>query len=322
MKIRYLNIFLFLFLACDAGELMDKGASAQESSSASTTSIVVLGTIQDGGSPHIGCTKDCCRELFGHPDENRQVVALGLYDQANNKRYLFEATPDISRQLKALKNFGVATDQEMPAGIFLTHAHIGHYTGLMYLGKEARGASNVPVFAMPKMKTFLETNGPWSQLVSERNISLQPLENEQAVLLSADVSVTPVQVPHRDEFSETVGYKISGPNKTALFIPDIDKWGKWEKDIIEEIRAVDYAFVDATFYSGAEIGNRDISLIPHPFIIESMAQFKGLSETEKQKVIFTHFNHTNPVIDRSSPEAETVLKNGFRIAEVGEVFEL
>lgn len=297
-------------------------APAKEPSAPVATSIVILGTIQDGGSPHIGCTKDCCRDLFEHPDESRQVVALGLYDAPNNKRYLFEATPDISRQLKALKNYGAPTDQEMPDGIFLTHAHIGHYTGLMYLGKEAKGASGVMVYAMPKMKAFLETNGPWSQLVSEKNIRLRPMEKERPISLSDEINVISALVPHRDEFSETVGYRISGPNKKALFIPDIDKWEKWDKDIIEEIKKVDYAFVDATFYSGAEIGNRDISLIPHPFISESMEKFAGLSAEEKRKVVFIHFNHTNPVIDETSAAAETVRRGGFRVAKIGEVYEL
>ncbi len=253
---------------------------------------------------------------------SRQVVSLGLYDAPNNKRYLFEATPDFSRQTKALKKYGSPTSQETPDGIFLTHAHIGHYTGLMYLGKEARGAKEVPVYAMPKMKAFLENNGPWSQLVSEGNIVLQPLEDEQAVALSDSITVVPFRVPHRDEFSETVGYRIVGPSKSALFIPDIDKWEKWGKDIVEEISKVDYAFLDATFYSGEEIGNRDISLIPHPFISESLIKFANLSAVEKQKVVFIHFNHTNPVIDRSSPAAKAVLKAGFRLAEIGEVFGL
>lgn len=322
MKYIYVGSLLLLFLACGAPELPTPPAPEAETSVLPLTSIVVLGTIQDGGSPHIGCTKDCCRDLFEHPDDRRQVVSLGLYDAPNNKRYLFEATPDFSRQTKALKKYGAPTQREMPDGIFLTHAHIGHYTGLMYLGKEARGAKEVPVYAMPKMKTFLESNGPWSQLVSKKNIHLLPLENEQAVKLSEGIKVTPIQVPHRDEYSETVGYRISGPNKTALFIPDIDKWEKWEKDIIQEISKVDYAFLDATFYSGEEIGNRDISLIPHPFISESLEKFAGLSDSEKQKVIFIHFNHTNPVINQTSAAAKAVLNNGFRIAKFEEVYEL
>ncbi|MEP7237718.1 MAG: MBL fold metallo-hydrolase, partial [Ferruginibacter sp.] len=136
-----------------------------------TISLVVLGTIQDAGSPQIGCTKDCCKDLFLHPDKNRMVVSLGLIDPANNKKYIFEATPDFTQQARALKNYAPANSKETPDGIFVTHAHIGHYTGLMYLGKEAMNADSIPVYAMPRLKIFLEQNGPWSQLVKNKNIA-------------------------------------------------------------------------------------------------------------------------------------------------------
>jgi pyrroloquinoline quinone biosynthesis protein B len=284
-------------------------------------SLVILGTIQDAGAPQIGCEKDCCKDLFNHTDIKRQVVSLGLIDSENKKTYLFEATPDLPKQMKALKRIS-KSEKELADGIFLTHAHIGHYTGLMYLGKEAMDSKNVQVFAMPKMKTFLELNGPWSQLVKRENIQLQELESEKAVSLSENIQVIPFVVPHRDEYSETVGYKIVGPNKSALFIPDIDKWEKWNKQIIEEISKVDYAFIDATFFSGKELNNRDMAQIPHPFILESMKIFDGLSKTEKKKVVFIHFNHTNPVIDENSEESKLVLENGFQIARIYNEFEL
>ena len=284
--------------------------------------IVVLGTVQDAGSPHAACQKACCKDLFDKPDPGRKVVSLGLIDQKFGKKYLFEATPDMTTQMKALAKLGVNGVNETPDGIFLTHAHIGHYTGLMYLGKEAMSANEVPVYAMPKMKSFLETNGPWSQLVANRNIVLKGIEDQKEVSLTAHLTVRALQVPHRDEYSETVGYVISGPNKSALFIPDIDKWEKWELDIIDEIKKVDYAFLDATFFDGKEINNRDISEIPHPFIIESMERFKTMDLEEKDKIIFIHFNHTNPVLDPKSTASETVLEKGFRIARMGDVFEL
>lgn len=287
-----------------------------------STYLTILGTIQDAGSPHIACKRDCCKALFAHPDPDRQVIALGLVDNDNRKKYLFEATPDIARQLKSLQNETIYNTNEMVDGIFLTHAHIGHYTGLMYLGKEATNAQEVPVFAMPKMTEFLQTNGPWSQLVSDKNIALQQLKNEQAIQLTANLRVTPFVVPHRDEYSETVGYTIIGPNKTALFIPDIDKWSKWNKNIIEEIKKVDYAFLDATFYSGTELNNRDISQIPHPFMIESAERFKGLNAEEKSKIIFIHFNHTNPVINADSPEAQQIKTQGFRIGSIYDEYAL
>ncbi len=286
------------------------------------TSIIILGTIQDAGSPHIACTRACCADLFENPTTQRQVVSLGLIDADNNKTYLFDATPDIARQMKKLTTYGNKGERELVDGIFLTHAHIGHYTGLMYLGKEAMDARHTPVYAMPRMKDFLIENGPWSQLVSAKNIVLHEMKNEEPVKLSEHIEVTPFLVPHRNEYSETVGFQIKGPAKTALFIPDINKWEVWDKDIVEEIKKVDYAFLDATFYSGKEINHRDISQIPHPFIIESFETFKELSPEDKNKVIFIHFNHTNPVINPESKEAQLVIEKGFRIAKIDDVFEL
>lgn len=284
--------------------------------------LIVLGTVQDAGSPHVACQKACCENLFDNPDPTRKVVSLGLIDQKAGKKYLFEATPDMTTQMKALKKFGPDGSSETPDGIFLTHAHIGHYTGLMYLGKEAMNANKVPVFAMPKMKKFLETNGPWSQLVANHNIMLAEIEDQEEFSLTAQLKVKPIKVPHRDEYSETVGYVISGPNKSALFIPDIDKWEKWELDIIKEINKVDYAFLDATFFDEKEINNRDISEIPHPFIIESMKKFEKMTPEEKNKIIFIHFNHTNPVLRPESEASRSVIKNGFRIARMYDVFKL
>lgn len=286
-----------------------------------TTSLVVLGTAQDAGSPQIGCTKECCSGFFQNPDHNRQVSSLGLIDASSGKTYLFDATPDMASQTHLLSQLEGGAKQT-PDGIFLTHAHIGHYTGLMYLGKEALDAQEVNVFAMPRMEKFLKENGPWSLLATRKNILLKELVHEQPIVLSDSITVTPFLVPHRDEFSETVGYTIQGPRKSALFIPDIDKWSVWDKDILEEIKKVDYAFVDATFYDGEEINNRDISQIPHPFVIESMKRFSQLSKTDKAKVHFIHFNHTNPIMTSDSKAAQTVISEGYRIARRGTTFAL
>ena len=172
------------------------------------------------------------------------------------------------------------------------------------------------------MKIFLEQNGPWSQLVNMQNISITELTHGQTMQLTPNIKVTPMLVPHRDEFSETVGFKIWGPNKNALFIPDIDKWSKWERPIVEEISKVDYAFLDATFYDEAEIGYRDISEIPHPFIVESMDLFKELPANEKSKIYFIHLNHTNPVLNPESPQSKLVIKNGFNVARFNDEFVL
>ncbi|MFD0799672.1 MBL fold metallo-hydrolase [Maribacter chungangensis] len=287
-----------------------------------SVSLVILGTVQDAGSPHIACEKECCATLFATGDTSRKVVSLGVVDALARESFLFEATSDIAAQLRNLRTYSGFQKTDIPNGIFLTHAHIGHYTGLMYLGKEATNTKEAPVYAMPKMAAFLKTNGPWSQLVSNKNIDLKTLHNNKEKQLTKDLKVIPFTVPHRDEYSETVGYRIIGPNKSALFIPDIDKWEKWETSVVSEIKKVDYAFLDATFYDAAEINNRDISEIPHPFIIESMALFKNLPSAEKKKIHFIHFNHTNPLLRADSKASKKVLEMGFGIAKKGQVFEL
>lgn len=284
-------------------------------------SIVVLGNVQDGGSPHIGCRRDCCKALFGNPDPSRQVTCLGLVDPATHTKYMFEASPDFSRQAKTLKQYS-NDSSELPDGIFLTHAHTGHYTGLMFLGREAANSKHVPVFAMPRMKAYLESNGPWSQLVSLGNISLQPLAQDSLIYLGKTITVLPLKVPHRDEYSETVGFVISGPRKKVLFIPDIDKWEKWDKDIVEMVNQVDYALIDATFYDAAEIGYRDISAIPHPFAVETMKLFESQPAEVRNKIYFIHFNHTNPVLRPESAESRKVEMAGFHIARKGMVLGL
>lgn len=287
-----------------------------------TPSLLILGTIQDAGSPHAGCTKDCCKALFKHPDPTRMVVSLGLIDPENRMNWLFEATPDLPRQMKLLKEHSPFRSEETPNGIFLTHAHIGHYSGLMYLGRESMNAKATPVYAMPRMREFLEANGPWSQLLSLKNIALQTLQGQESVQLSPQLSVTPLQVPHRDEFSETVGFRIQGPNKSALFIPDIDKWERWSTDIVAEIKKVDYAFLDATFYDNAELNYRNMAEIPHPFVVESMERFKALPQEEKKKIYFIHLNHTNPLLNSRSPQLKALRKNGFQVAEFQQIFHL
>ena len=275
----------------------------------SNYTLKILGVVQDGGMPHLGNNKTCCENI----KQDKYVTSLMLMNNKNNESFLFDASPDINKQL----NFMGDRIKKDLKGIFLTHAHIGHYTGLMYFGREALNSKLVNVYAMPRMKKFLEENGPWSQLVSLQNISIIELSNESKISIDSNVIVQPVEVPHRAEFSETVGYKIYGPNKTALFIPDIDKWYLWEKSIVDEIKQVDYAIIDATFYDSKEVNYRDISEIPHPFVTESMDLFDSIDIKEKNKIYFIHLNHTNPLINKDSYQYKLVRSKGYNVAEEG-----
>ncbi len=316
-----MSIIIFLSLVCMP--IMDVLTRPEiDSYSESVPFLVILGNVQDGGSPHIGCTKSCCALLWDDPDSQRKVTCLGLVDPVNEQSFLFEATPDFPKQLKALRMLSPFQNDDIPNGIFLTHAHIGHYSGLMYLGKEAFNSLQTAVFAMPKMQYFLQKNGPWNQLINEKNIEIQPLTNQVHFQINSLIKVKPFLVPHRDEYSETVGYQIEGPNKIALFIPDIDKWHKWDEDITQKIALVDYAFIDGSFFESNEINHRDISEIPHPFMRETMNLFSSMPLKDRNKIHFIHLNHTNASLNTHSKHAQEVRKRGFHVAKYLEKFPL
>lgn len=308
MKIQKLYIIFVLVSFISISYLL----LANKEVSKSSSYLLILGTAQDGGSPQAGCQKECCKDLWNNSENRKMVSCIGIIDPATKQQWIIDATPDFKWQIARLN---AKSGQKELSGIFLTHAHIGHYTGLMDLGREVMGAKSLKVYAMPRMQNFLEQNAPWSQLVNLKNISIHSLKADSAILLSKNIKIIPFLVPHRDEFSETVGYKIIGKNKSALFIPDIDKWQKWERSIIDEIKTFDYAFLDGTFYANGEIPGRDMSEIPHPFIEESINIFSELSEKEKSKIFFIHLNHTNPALKMESKAYKKIVDSGFNVAE-------
>ncbi len=274
--------------------------------------VLILGTAQDAGAPQMGCMSEFCKKAWKDKKLRKMVSSIALVNPKTKQRWIFDATPDLPSQFQLLRESTKDFSNKLD-GIFLTHAHIGHYTGLMYLGRESMGTKGVKVYAMPRMKKMLSENAPWSQLVSLNNISLQNLENKKEIELTKNLKVEPFLVPHRDEFSETVGYKISSANKSLIFIPDIDKWQKWNTKLLDLVRENDYLFLDATFFADGEIP-RPMSEVPHPFVSETMDLLKNLSLKEKNKVHFIHFNHSNPLIQGNKEKIKEVREKGFNIA--------
>ena len=282
-------------------------------------SLIVLGTAQDGGHPQAGCQRPCCARAWEDRALGHLVTSLGLVDPAANAGWLLDASPDLPEQLHRLQRLhpGVSL-----AGVLLTHAHMGHYTGLLHLGREAMGAQGVPVWAMPRMRGFLAENGPWELMVRLGNVQIRPLEDQQPVALSPRLSVTPFAVPHRDEYSEAVGFIARGPSRSALYLPDIDKWHRWSTPIEAALAEVDLAFVDGTFYGADELPGRAMGEVPHPFISETLARLAPLPASERAKVHFIHLNHTNPALDPDSEAAAAIARAGLSVAVEGAIFAL
>ena len=280
--------------------------------------VLVLGIAQDGGLPQAGCNQPHCERAWNDISMRRSVASLAIVDPLTRERWMIDATPDFALQLRRLDQAAPRHPNGVLQGIFLTHAHIGHYTGLMHLGREVMGARGVPVYAMPRMAGFLRTSGPWEQLVTLGNIEIRPLAQATAVPLNPRISITPLLVPHRDEYSETAGFIVRGPSGSLLYIPDIDKWERWETAIESLIRNVDIALLDGTFYAEGELPGRSMAEIPHPFIVETLARTAPLNASERAKVRFIHLNHTNPALDPKSEARREIERAGAGVAGEGE----
>lgn len=286
--------------------------------------VKALGTAQDAGIPHIGCHCPNCERARRDPNFARLKPSIAVIDMKDHKVFIVDASPDIGRQFDMIHErmgFDPAAKIDAPHGILLTHAHIGHYTGLMYYGYEGLNAAKIPVYCTSRMAGFLEKNGPWSQLVRYENIALQVIRPEEKTSLTERISFIPFLVPHRDEFSDTVGFIIAGPKKKLLYIPDIRSWEAWDRSILKEVAEVDYAILDGTFYSPDELPGRDLAKIGHPFITMSMDVLAPAAKSGK-RVYFTHLNHSNLALYPDGHAYKEIINGGFHLASDGMEFPL
>jgi pyrroloquinoline quinone biosynthesis protein B len=296
--------------------------------SSSGPRVVVLGTVQDGGMPQTGCDCSHCSAARKNQALARHVASLAIHVPKTNRVYLIDATPDISAQIEEIHGFRPhpegKTDRHPVDGVLLTHAHIGHYLGLAHFGFESLNTKDILTYVSPRMAEYLKANGPWSQLVRLGNISLREFQPGTLFELEEGVSVTPIQVPHRDEFSDTMAFVIRGPRKALLYVPDTDSWRTWPKPLVEVLseQRIDIALLDATFYSPDELPDRDVTKIKHPLITDSMDLLEPLVKAGKLQVYFTHMNHSNPALDQNGPAQKAIEARGFRVLDEGEGFGL
>ncbi|MCA8972386.1 MAG: MBL fold metallo-hydrolase, partial [Planctomycetes bacterium] len=308
---------VFALMACSHVERSTDDVS-------SPCSVWVLGTAQDGGVPHVGCQKACCadarREGFA-----RYPACLGVVDREHGKTLLIEATPSIDAQITLLQEAtGLRGTGRNPVdAVLLTHAHIGHYAGLVHFGREVASTKKLPVWVSERMAAFLRTHGPWQQLVELEQIELHTIRPGDEFRPLPAIRVRAIAVPHRDEYSDTMAFQISGPNRTVLFVPDIDRWDDDhdERRLDRLLDGVDVAYLDGTFWDGSELPGRNLAEIPHPLITATMLRLSDRARHMPGSLRFLHLNHTNPLW-REPALQRRLEEAGFGLARRGERVDL
>jgi pyrroloquinoline quinone biosynthesis protein B len=305
-------------------------ASASDTSAEAIDRAVhalVLGSVQDAGFPQVGCYTERCNEgrALHAAGRGRFVSSLALVEPQEERFYLVDATPDITRQLDLITDpaFRQRAAARRPFdGIFLTHAHIGHYTGLAVLGKEGMGIRETPVYCTEAMAGFLASNQPWQLMVEQGRLDLRPLAIDRWHRIDEHLDVQLWKVPHRDEFADTVGFVFRGPSSSLLYLPDINAWRAWDRDVAEAVAGVDVALLDGTFWSMDELPGRSVEDIPHPLMTQTMDALQEVVDQDMSRVLLTHLNNSNPALDDGGPQQAEVARRGFEIAREGMRFPL
>ena len=278
--------------------------------------VFVVGSAQDGGVPHAGCEEFCCLEAWANPTLHRYPSSIAAVCKETKSFWLFDATPDIKHQIHLLKCYDAYL-----SGIFLTHAHIGHFAGLTSLGLEIMNLMNIPVYVMPYMKKFLLESPFLASLIESNVIKIKSIE-ECKIIDVGPFGIEAFNVPHRNELSETVGFRVSGDSKSIIYLPDIDSWEGWEGKLLTLVSENDYLLIDGTYYDKNEIKSRNIDKIPHPEIRHSLEILSSLDKKERKKIYFTHFNHTNTVIQLNSQSGRRVIDEGYNLLKEKKVFKI
>lgn len=295
--------------------------------SVSSLQALVLGSVQDAGFPQVGCYTERCDEgrALLAAGRGRFVSSLALIEPEAERFYLVDATPDITRQIDLITEPAFrrrAAERRPFDGIFLTHAHIGHYTGLAVLGNEGLGIRDTPVYCTEAMAGFLGANEPWEFLIRQGRIVPRPLTLDRWHRIDDNLEAQLWKVPHRDEFADTVGFVFRGPEATLLFIPDINSWTLWDRDVASAVAGVDVALLDGSFWSLDELPGRTVEDVPHPLMTQTMDALQSVVDRRQTRVVLTHLNNSNPALDEGGPQQQEVARRGFEIAREGMRFDL
>jgi pyrroloquinoline quinone biosynthesis protein B len=95
----------------------------------------ILGSAQDGGVPQVGCRCERCNHARMNAEHVRFPASLAIVGKSG-RLLLIDVTQNLSQQLDLIRDLLPSGKNLLPAAVLLSHAHVGHYAGLLFFGKE------------------------------------------------------------------------------------------------------------------------------------------------------------------------------------------
>ncbi|HKU69033.1 MAG TPA: MBL fold metallo-hydrolase [Candidatus Baltobacteraceae bacterium] len=293
--------------------------------------VRVLGSAAGGGVPQWNCAcANCTAARRGEqPRRTESCVAIG----SAGRWLLLNCSPDIASQIEAFAPLQPQSTRGTPiAGMLFTDANVDHVGGLAVLRQTGmhrfvlRSTSIVREIAtaQPAFAPFASPPHHWIDVAA--NAFCEPVDTGDLVGHALDVRPIPVSgstpgyagrlhIP-----GAVVAYEIRDrqSGRTLLFAP---VFAAIDDELRAAVERADLAFLDGSFYSDdelqrAQLMDKTASHLGHQPVGGEDGTLAQLREAA-EKIVFTHLNNSNPMLDPSSEAAQRVRSFGAQIAHDG-----
>lgn len=298
--------------------------------------VTVLGSGANGGVPQWDCCCPNCTRARLDPGlaRTRSSVAVSL---DGGQHVLLDATPDLKFQLERVglvprQDEAVNGRESRIDSVLVTHGHGDHTVGI---AEFSTGKSfEIPVYGPADLIEFLfGDSGEGSYFgdlgrLARNYVVPQALEEGEELELLGGLRVVGFEVDHTDRLpdgscfpSKTYGYELEADGMRFIYTPDIRAISD---ELTVRLEGADLYILDATFYwddeldriSGLPKTSYELGHVPVEDSIDT------LSDVGVGMVVYTHLNHTNPLLDPDQPMAAILRDVGFEVAYDGMVIEL
>jgi pyrroloquinoline quinone biosynthesis protein B len=294
--------------------------------------VRVLGSAAGGGVPQWNCACANCRDAREGKAARRTQSSLAVSPDGR-QWLLLNCSPDVAEQIEAFAPLHPPQARGTPiTGMLLTDANVDHLGGLAALRQGGAGGFAVRssavvraiAVAQPAFAPFASPPHRWLEVPLDQQCEAESDEdivgNRLTVRALAVPGTTPGYAGRRTVRGAVVAYEITarGSENGLLFAP---VFARLDDALAGAIASASVAFLDGSFYSDDELitanllGKRARSLGHQPVggSDGTLAQLRGV----RTRVVFTHLNNSNPMLDVRSKAYVRVREFGAEIAHDG-----